>query len=51
MRLHISQTTLLFNEYFNKYVFAYGHNVSNIIDSTHFYTLRGDFRSISWRQL
>jgi len=30
----------------NKFVFAHGHSVSNVTGSTHFSTLRGDFRSI-----
>jgi len=48
MRLHISQTSLLFNEYLliDLSLRMTMHIVSNVIDSTHFNTLRGDFRSI-----
>ena len=30
----------------NKFVFTHGLSVTSVVDSTHFNTLRGDFKSI-----
>jgi len=48
MRLHISQTiyTAIQQVSRSKFVFTHDHGVSNVIDSTQFNALRGDFRSI-----
>jgi len=47
MRLHNYLTDYIVTQQvsLNTFVFTRGHSVSNVIDSTHFNTLRGDFSS------
>ena len=47
MRLHnyLTDYIVIQQVSLNTFVFTRGHSVSNVIDSTHFNTLRGDFSS------
>jgi len=43
--LNISQTTLLFDTQESISVFMHGHSLSNVANSKHFKTTRGNFKS------